>query len=91
MALKMKENYQKNATAAAKQAASPANVYINRAGRAVTLPNVPNTTDNTQKNNQEKLPNDCEDVESIKGKQSGVNSCLKFLMKTLYFMFFSAI
>ncbi|KAL4130848.1 hypothetical protein QTP88_008227 [Uroleucon formosanum] len=71
MALKMKENYQKNATAAAKQqAASPANVYINRAGRAVTLPNVPNTTDNTQKNNQEKLPNDCEDVESIKGKFS---------------------
>jgi hypothetical protein len=68
MALKMKENFQKSATAAAKQqAASPANVYINRAGRAVTLANAPSTTNNTQKNNQEKLPKDSEDVESIKG------------------------
>jgi len=72
MALKMKENYQKNATAAAKQlAASPANVYINRAGRAVSLTNAPSTTTNTQKN-QDKLPIDCEDEESIKGKKSGV-------------------
>jgi len=72
MALKMKENYQKNATAAAKQqTASPANVYINRAGRAVQLTNAPITTNNTQKN-QDKLPKDCEDVESLKGKQSGV-------------------
>ncbi|XP_008185792.1 uncharacterized protein LOC100167868 isoform X2 [Acyrthosiphon pisum] len=70
MALKMKENYQKNATAAAKQqAASPANVYINRAGRAVTLTNAPIITNNTQKN-QDKLPKDCEDVESIKGRFS---------------------
>jgi len=72
MALKMKENYQKNATAAAKQqAASPANVYINRAGRAVTLTNAPTTTNNAQKT-QDKIPKDCEDAESIKGKQSGV-------------------
>jgi len=69
MALKMKENYQKNATAIAKQlAASPANVYINRAGRAVALTNASITTNNTQKNNQEKISKDCEDVESIKGK-----------------------
>lgn len=85
MALKMKENYQKNATAAAKQqAASPANVYINRAGRAVALANAPNTTNNTQKN-QEKLPNNCEDVESIKGKQSGVNSCFEISHKNVIF------
>jgi len=69
MALKMKENYQKNATAAAKQqAASPANVYINRAGRAVAMVNAPTTTTNVQKN-QEKVPKDSEDVQSTKGKQ----------------------
>ncbi|XP_029345760.1 uncharacterized protein LOC115034126 [Acyrthosiphon pisum] len=67
MALKMKENYQKNATN--QQATSPANVYINRAGREVTLTNAPITTNNTQKN-QDKLPKDCEDVESIKGRFS---------------------
>lgn len=76
MALKMKENYQKNATAAAKQqAASPANVYINRAGRAVTLVNTLNSTNNTPKNDQEKLPKDSEDVESVKGKLSGISLC----------------
>ncbi|CAI6377739.1 unnamed protein product [Macrosiphum euphorbiae] len=70
MALKMKENYQKTATAAAKQQlASPANVNINRAARAVTLVNAPITTDNSQ-TNQDKLPKDCEDVESIKGRFS---------------------
>ncbi|CAI6347618.1 unnamed protein product [Macrosiphum euphorbiae] len=70
MALKMKENYQKNASAAAKQqAASPANVYINRAGRPVALTNAPITTNNTQKN-PDKSPKDSEDVESIKGRFS---------------------
>ncbi|CAI6359283.1 unnamed protein product [Macrosiphum euphorbiae] len=70
MALKMKENYQKTATAAAKQqAASPANVYLNRAGTAVTLTNEPITMNNRQKN-QGKLPKDCEAVESIKGRFS---------------------
>ncbi|XP_016661593.1 uncharacterized protein LOC100569111 [Acyrthosiphon pisum] len=60
MALKMKENYQKNATAAAKQqAAPPANVYINIAGRAVTMANAPIRSNNNQQN--------CEDVESMKG------------------------
>ena len=59
----MKENYQKNATAAAKQQATPpANVYINIAGRAVTMANAPITSNNNQQN--------CEDVESMKGKQS---------------------
>jgi hypothetical protein len=70
MALKMKENFQKSASAAAKQLNSPANVYINRAGRAVSLAIAPIT----QKNNQEKLPKDSEDVDSIKGKQLGNTS-----------------
>ncbi|CAH1711528.1 unnamed protein product [Aphis gossypii] len=64
MALKMKENYQKSASAAAKQlSSSPANVYINRAGRAVSLTIAPIS----QKNNQEKLSKDSEDVKSIQG------------------------
>jgi len=72
MALKMKENYQKTSTCVAKQqAASPTNVYPNRAGTAVTLTNAPITMNNRQKN-QGKLPKVCEAVESIKGKQSGV-------------------
>ena len=72
MALKMKENYQKTATAAAKQqAASPANVYLNKAGTAVILTNEPITMNNRQKN-QGELPKVCEAIESIKGKQSGV-------------------
>ncbi|XP_060857937.1 uncharacterized protein LOC132935410 [Metopolophium dirhodum] len=65
MALKMKENYQKTATAAA-----PANVYINRAHRGVTLANAPITTNNTEQNMQGKLLKDCKDVESMKGKFS---------------------
>jgi len=65
MALKMKENYQKTASAAAKQLnSSPANVYINRAGRSVTLTIAPIS----QKNNQERLPKNSEDIQSIKGK-----------------------
>jgi len=78
MAFKMKENYQKNLTASAKQqVASAANVYINR---AITLVNAPITMNNTQQNDQ--------DVESVKGKKSGVIHVSKCPMKTLYFMFF---
>ncbi|CAI6370675.1 unnamed protein product [Macrosiphum euphorbiae] len=70
MALKMKENYQKTATAAAKQqAASPANVYLNKAGTAVILTNEPITMNNRQKN-QGELPKVCEAIESIKGRFS---------------------
>jgi len=65
MALKMKENYQKTASAAAKQlSSSPANVYINRAGRAVTL----TIASISQKNNQEKISKDSEEIQSIQGK-----------------------
>ncbi|KAE9525153.1 hypothetical protein AGLY_014567 [Aphis glycines] len=67
MALKMKEKYKKTALATAKQpSTSPANVYINRAGRAVTLTIAPIS----QKNNQEKLPKDSEDIKSIQGQFS---------------------
>ena len=89
MALKMKENYQKNATEAAiQQTVSMANVYINRAGRELTSANAPNTTNNTQQSNQGKLPMDCEDVESMKGKQTGVNSCFKISYKNIIFYVF---
>jgi len=65
MALKMKDNHQKIASAAAKQlSTSPANVYTNRADKTVSLTIAPIS----QKNNQEKLPKDSENIESIKGK-----------------------
>jgi len=82
MALKMKENYQKNATEAAiQQTVSTANIYINRAGRELTSANAPNTTNNTQQSNQGKLLMDCEDGECMKGKQTRVNSCFKISYK----------
>ncbi|CAI6371712.1 unnamed protein product [Macrosiphum euphorbiae] len=50
--------------------ASRENVYINSAAStAVTSTNAPITTNNTQ-TNQDKLPKDCEDVESLKGRFS---------------------
>jgi hypothetical protein len=69
MALKMKESYQKSATATLKQGGTPtANVYINRAGRQVALPIVGVLPPNSAtKENLEKISKDCEDALSIKG------------------------
>lgn len=73
MALKMKETFEKTASAAAKQLGSyPANVYINRAGRSVPV-SVPQITPSNQNTPKEDLPEKIpsEDSESIRGKQPG--------------------
>jgi len=76
MALKLKDSYRKNALAAVKQvSASPAKVYSNTANRTVTSAIQPITTNNTQKNNQEELIKNYEDVESRKGKLSRIKLC----------------
>jgi len=78
----MKKNYKKNVTAVEKQlVASPAKVYIKRTCMDITLSIAP---DNRRQNNREQLRID---LDNIKGKQTGINSCLKFNMKTVYFMF----
>lgn len=64
----MKENFQKTASSLRQQGATSANVYINRAGRPVTLNAIAVPSPNAlQKLNQEKAK-DAEDSESIKGK-----------------------
>ena len=70
MALKLKEIYRKNALAAARQIrASPAKVYTNKANRTVALVMTSAiTNNNTQKNNEEELFEQCEDIESRKCK-----------------------
>ncbi|CAH1725641.1 unnamed protein product [Aphis gossypii] len=62
MALRMKENYQNIASAAVTQlSTSLADVHINRVGRKVTSTIAPVS----QKNKQENLPKDCEDIKRI--------------------------
>ncbi|KAF0708706.1 Uncharacterized protein FWK35_00025593 [Aphis craccivora] len=64
IALKLKKNFQKNTSATTTQLSTyPVDVYINRVGRAVILFIAPIS----QKNNQDKLPKDSEDIESING------------------------
>ncbi|XP_050526068.1 uncharacterized protein LOC126896918 isoform X2 [Daktulosphaira vitifoliae] len=64
MALKIKENMQKTAAAASlRPAATPNNVYINRAGRPVPITNIPVATV------KESIKDSCsEDDQSIKGR-----------------------
>lgn len=78
MAIQMKENFQKNATATATAALrqnSSSNVYINRAGRAVTLntavlPNFP------PRDTIDRPPNNSPDAGSEKGnKQTRRHFC----------------
>lgn len=85
MALKMKESYQKSATATLRQGGTPtANVYINRAGRQVALPLVGASLPNSAtKENVEKISKDCEDALSIKGQYT-----MFFCVKPVYFIIF---
>lgn len=71
MALKMKENFQKNASQTTRQGTA-ANVYINRAGRSVPLnPTPASSTPASSTPKETSLSKDAEDITSIKGKQSG--------------------
>lgn len=70
MALKMKESYQKTATATLRQVGTPtSNIYINRAGRPVPIPLAGvSSPSSASKENSDKLSKDCEDAFSIKGQ-----------------------
>jgi len=93
MAVKLKDSYRKNASAAVKQvSASPAKIYSNIANKTVTSAIKPITTNSTQKNNQEELIKNYEDVESRKGKLSKIKLCFEISYEDIqYFMLFCAI
>jgi len=78
MALKMKENYEKNekneTVTANQQVASPVNSYIHKAEKIESLASASIVTNINKNNNQEILPKDCVYAESIKGKQLRINT-----------------
>lgn len=73
MALKMKESFQRNASQSLRQqgvAAAAANVYINRAGRPVSLTATAISSKDPPKEGAlpSQAPKNSEDSESVKGK-----------------------
>lgn len=77
MALKIKESFQKNPTAPApvRPQAAPAAVYINRAGRPVSLNSTTTSSNASTSLNASSTkviperPKDAEDTPSLRGKQ----------------------